>query len=938
MSVPDVSVIVISYNDAARLPRAIRSIQRQTLRNLEIVVVDDASTDGTEAVVRGLAAADPRIRLERLERNSGGCSAPRNRGVELARAPWVMFCDSDDEYERHACKNLLEAAERLDADIVCGTAERVDVATGRTRRWRPEVHEAERSADGLAAFPELLYDTISVNKIYRRSLLDVNAIRFPEGLLFEDQLFTLEAFAAARRVAAIPETVYRWYVDRLSDEPSITQRRHEAANVESRVEVNRRIDRFLADRGLTDIRALKDHKFLRHDLYLYLSSMLEVDDDTAEALIARLVPYVSTMDLASAWLLRPGLRVAIYHLLVGDLEGIRSAMRLVKWASVVDETVVADGDRELWGCAHLESGADVAGRPAAEWLDVTAMRLLRVPFSQRRYLHRVESMSVSAGVVTATGSTVDYDGALASADGIELRFLVNGDRSAVSVPATWTGTTGIRRTWTASGPLSDRLPRRLQAKDRGTLGLAITRGGLENLTTARSPEAGIARVTVPFPGATSWTGPDALTLTASDSGAIGWRAVRTSGGRSRLAAWQARWLRIPGMRRIGIVTALVRRDAIPALLHRLGALLPARELALFETDGGRTAAGSARALSEQLNGDGARVAQAWVHRGQPERVPAWAEPVERLSLRHHWLASRARYAVDDGTSSLGVRLRRDAVAVHAGSGVPVHRIGLDDPSILVSRAASRDVVRRGKRTRLLLAASRFDADITRAALAIAGEASVTGLARMDAAVRVRSEGADAVRALRERLDLPGDRRIVVYAPTARSFDREPRDPLIDLDDWAMRLGDSTYLLVRPHPAERFVVSTRLRSAVRDIGDSDDLGLFLAAADLMVSDYSSVIGDAALIGLPVLLFQPDRDVFVSRTRGLYAHEGSPGPTVTTMDALIGEVQDWAADPTRWADRHGPESAVFARDHCGAADGRSSERAVAAVLAGRHGGGR
>ena len=129
--------------------------------------------------------------------------------------------------------------------MVCGTAERVDVRTGRVRRWRPEVHDDARVVDGLADLPDLLYDTISVNKIYRRALLRDNGIRFPEGLLFEDQLFTLEAMAAAERLAVIPETVYRWYVDRLSDEPSITQRRNEARNVESRIEVNRRIDAFL---------------------------------------------------------------------------------------------------------------------------------------------------------------------------------------------------------------------------------------------------------------------------------------------------------------------------------------------------------------------------------------------------------------------------------------------------------------------------------------------------------------------------------------------------------------------------------------------------------------------------------------------------------------------------------------------------------------------
>ncbi len=338
MSGPDVTVVLISYNDAERLPRAIRSLQRQTLRSLEIVVVDDASTDRTPEVVRALAESDPRIRYERLDQNSGGCSAPRNRGMSLARGTWVMFCDSDDEYERHACKNLLLAAERLDADIVCGTAERVDVATGRRRRWRPEVHDATRVEAGLESFPELVYDTISVNKIYRRTMLEEAGIAFPEGLLFEDQLFTMEAFAAAGRLAAIPETVYLWYVDRLSDEPSITQRRNEVRNVDSRIEVNRRIDAFLAERGLASIQRIKDLKFLRHDLYLYLSSILEADDDTARELMQRLRPYVDSVNLAPAWEVRPALRVAIYHLLVGDLEGVRAAMRTVKWASVVGRT------------------------------------------------------------------------------------------------------------------------------------------------------------------------------------------------------------------------------------------------------------------------------------------------------------------------------------------------------------------------------------------------------------------------------------------------------------------------------------------------------------------------------------------------------------------------------------------------------------------------
>ena len=232
-----------------------------------------------------------------------------------------------------------------------------DIRTGKAKRWRPELHDEEQIADGLGDLPGLLYDTISVNKIYRRALLEQAGLRFPEGLLFEDQLFTLEAMAAARRLSVIPETVYRWYVDRLSDEPSITQRRNEARNVESRIEINRRIDDFLARHPDPRLRREKDRKFLRHDLYLYLSSMLEVDDETATLLMDRLVPYVSVVDVSPAWELRPGLRIAIYHLLQRDLEGVRAAMRLVRWASVVDRPVIAVEGREYWLDMTGDAGA-----------------------------------------------------------------------------------------------------------------------------------------------------------------------------------------------------------------------------------------------------------------------------------------------------------------------------------------------------------------------------------------------------------------------------------------------------------------------------------------------------------------------------------------------------------------------------------------------------
>ncbi len=923
---PDVSVVVISYNDAARLPRAIRSVQRQTLRSLEIIVVDDASTDATDDVVRRLAQDDPRIRYERLAENSGGCSAPRNRGMDLATAPWVMFCDSDDEYERHACKNLLEAAERTGADVVCGTAERVDARTGRVRRWREDVHASLRVADGLADLPDLLYDTISVNKIYRSVLLRDNGLRFPEGLLFEDQLFTLEAMAAAGRLAVIPQVVYRWHVDRLSEEPSITQRRNEARNVESRIEINRRIDSFLSSRGLDRIQQVKDLKFLRHDLYLYLSSMLEVDDETAAVLIDRLVPYVEQVNLQPAWQLRPALRVAIYHLLLRDLEGVRSAMRFVKWASVVDVRIVERNGRQWWGCSHLDGGEPAAGIPAHDWLDVDDLQLLDVPFTQRRYLHRVDALSVEGGRVSASGSTVDYDGSLEEAATIELRYLIGGDRTVVAVPAVWTGDDGIRRTWRAEGRATDALQRPLEEKDRGTVALALGRGGLVNVTSARSPESAVGEAALAFPGRRRWSGPDTLELVPYDNGAVGWRAARSGRVRTRLASLRDWWFGVPGATRLATITSLARRDALVPALAWLGGRLPSRRLAVLEADGGRSFDGNVRALGDGLALAHPDIAQAWIHRANPRRVPAGAEALERQSLRSAWLLGRAAVVVGDGTAAPLTRPGPRALVVNAGTGVPFHRLGLDDPSVLVSRAAIASVRRRARQWGLLLAASPESASILEGAFGYSGPTIHPGLPRVD---RPAAERAGDPSGLRRRLDLPADRVVIVWSPSRRLVGAT--SDLLDLDAWAATMGRSAYLLVHGPAGEAGPVPTRLRSSVRDLAHEEDVLPFLAAADLLVSDYSSIIGDAAAMNVPVILFQPDREEFANRTRGLYPWADEAGPVVLSESALVDEVWRWLGDPDGWDAAHGPRRRAWASRAAGPVDGSATQDSVEAVVA-------
>ena len=114
---PLVSVVIASYNAAATLDQTIESVLCQTIANIEVVVVDDGSSDGTPDLVRELMGTDRRIRL--IEQRNAGPSSARNRGVELARAETIAFIDADDLWKPdHLALNLAN----LDADKQLGAS------------------------------------------------------------------------------------------------------------------------------------------------------------------------------------------------------------------------------------------------------------------------------------------------------------------------------------------------------------------------------------------------------------------------------------------------------------------------------------------------------------------------------------------------------------------------------------------------------------------------------------------------------------------------------------------------------------------------------------------------------------------------------------------------------------------------------------------------
>lgn len=896
---PDVSIVLITYNDEARLERALLSLRHQTLRNLEIIVVDDASTDGTAALVGRHIEQDSRVTYLRMEHNSGGCSAPRNTGMRVARAPWIMFCDSDDEYERHACKNLLLAAERMDADVVCGMTERVDARTGKVKAWRPEVHQEEIVADGLKAFPDLLFDTISVNKIYRRSLIEQYGLTFPEGLLFEDQLFTLQAMAFAERVGVIPQVVYRWYVDRLTEDLSITQRRAEVRNVESRVEINRRIDAFLESRGFDEVKATKDVKFLRHDLHLYFASILDADDDISRALMDRLEPYVREMDLRAAWKIRPLSKVAIYHLLIGDLDHLRDAMTFLRWASVVSTPVRDIDGRQIWCCGHENDGPDVAGIPVSEWLDVSSLDLIHVPFVERRYLHQVTKVEQSGARVAFEGWTFDYRGDLDMSHISGSLALLSDKAGAVGrMKLTWLGQDGARLMWRAEGPIDVHLWRPLTSTDRGAIAIEIECAGLVNVTSTRFRVEG--PFTFPFPGDPDPFAPDVVGLVQHDRGGLGWKAERSPEVARRYGRRQ-RHLRNPLLRVVLRGPAVLAAEVLAPLVGRVGRWMPRKNIVIcpWSTDGrlaliaDSMVASDSRLSVVRTAADGALVP---VENGSA---------VQPKTIRLAWWQARARFRLDDGTGEI----LHGGGAVFTGAGPALTRVGLDDPAMISTPGGARTVRSRGRSWDLALASGPADARAIRSAWNFKGPVVEMGLPEVPVADT-------------RTLGLPDDRPIVVYAPAPRG----PGNPLLfDVDAWNLELGRTCYLVICTD--DEFEVPTRLRSAVRIA--SSQVTDFITAATLVVADYGPSVGWASALDKPLVLFQPDRDDYIHRRHGLYVDVDELAPLTQTQIDLMREVTSTLHEPAQQQ----PYLAArkrFVADWCGSLRGTQAARVAAAAI--------
>jgi CDP-glycerol glycerophosphotransferase len=358
---------------------------------------------------------------------------------------------------------------------------------------------------------------------------------------------------------------------------------------------------------------------------------------------------------------------------------------------------------------------------------------------------------------------------------------------------------------------------------------------------------------------------------------------------------------------------------------------PLRDAVLFVCRGGRRFAGDPRAIHAELVRRGAPLEQLWVVRDGRARVPHTAAVVRASSREHYEALAQARFVVTDDHFPEWFQRREDQVCLQTWHGTPVRRLGREAPApARADRRYERMRERQAPNWQYVVAQNALGAEALERAYAPAGEILVTGAPRTDA---LAGDGLARLGAeTRRRLGIPDGVRVVLYAPTFRETARDSQgrrrlDGPFDPATLRAALGDDAVVLFRPHPTVYDPAPASADGFVRDVTDYPDAMDLLAAADVLVTDYSSLLFDYAGTGRPMVFFAYDLDV--QRGGFTFDYEARvPGPVTRTTAALAEALRDLDGVAAEYAERR----RAFAAEHCALDDGGAAARVVDRVFGG------
>ncbi|WP_052948673.1 bifunctional glycosyltransferase/CDP-glycerol:glycerophosphate glycerophosphotransferase [Mesobacillus campisalis] len=845
---PKLSVVVIAFNNELYIEEALESLHEQTFDDMEVVVVNDYSSDRTGELIDRFVADKPTFKAIHLEENSGGCSTPRNTGIAHTTGEYVMFLDGDDWYTVDACEKMVAAIERTDSDFVGGQV----IRTNTYEIWyHKQIYSVERTNINIREFSMLLFDSLSVNKIYKRSFLDKHKLRFPEGIHYEDIIFTGKAYFLAGSISFIPEPVYYWRVVENADAKSITNRRFEFDNFRNRIIAHRMFDEFLRENGDVLYQHNKNNKFLRHDLKLYTNDYLLFDEEYRQQFHLLIHEYMhEAMDEYAFIKLPERERILYYLLYIGDREAFEDYVAYINGLPTKQERVYAIGRQyyfrpSLPGNQH-EKFLGI-NQPEIDFtLSEIQLTEDRLSFRAKALMNSVASSSLTYKWGLKNRQTGERVQGAMSESGL-IQFSLN-DVSP--------GNYYLSLYVSHQGNVHKRL---------------VKRGMIEELPNTKVENSTLSK---------------SLFINQKNSFAVKVEPLKT---------WdQLKWAY---ERRRNTATA--KRNSIldtpfANYLKNLYRKLPVRsDWVLFESHMGKQYSDSPKYIYEQMLEAGKKYKYIWSLE-QPGKVdiPGPAIKVKKHSLQHYYYLVRSKFWVDNQGIAHLAKKRKDQVYVQTWHGTPLKKMGYDQKT----RPSETELKRLKTQTKAwdyFISPNPYSTEIFRRAFRYPGEILETGYPRNDLLLKQPPE---IIEKAKSSLRIPAGKKVILFAPTFRDWDPNSfQKTLEDIQTLSGKIGQDSIVLLRLHYLLSNMISQHnLPANIINASNYQDIQELYLISDLLITDYSSVMFDYALLKRPIILYCYDLEEYVSR-RGTYfsLEEKAPGPVCRTIE----EVYDFLSHPEK-----------------------------------------
>ena len=207
MGQKEISVIIPCYGVEKYLPLIYKDLQQQTFKNTEFIFINDGGSNEIDNILHRFSQSDDRVRI--IRQNNAGVSVARNHGISIANGEWIVFVDPDDRLEKWYLDSLLSSVKNTESVLGIGGFEQIYVK----KKYKVEHFSSGDFKDvqikeALSITPRL---QVPWNKIYKRSFLIENDLKFPIGVTYlEDELFNLQVFQYVSKCGIVRDCGYRY--------------------------------------------------------------------------------------------------------------------------------------------------------------------------------------------------------------------------------------------------------------------------------------------------------------------------------------------------------------------------------------------------------------------------------------------------------------------------------------------------------------------------------------------------------------------------------------------------------------------------------------------------------------------------------------------------------------------------------------------------------